>query len=293
MARPGHVYWRGFLRLSLVSIAVEVYSAVDSAAEIRFNQIHKPSGKRVKYEKVVPGLGAIRNEDIVKGYEVDKDVYVVLEPEELENVRLKSKKTLDLVQFADVKDIDLRWFERAYYITPADDVAAEGYLVIVEALRKAGKAGLGQITMYGREHLVAVSPIAGGLVMGAMRYANEVRPAENFFGAIPERKLDREMVELATQLIEKKSAPFDPSAFKNHYADAVRELVEEKAKGHTISAPAEEKPEAKVIDLMEALRKSVATSGGRGAPRNKEEPADRPAPARAASGGGRRRGKIS
>jgi DNA end-binding protein Ku len=293
MARPGHVYWRGFLRLSLVSIAVEVYSAVDSAAEIRFNQIHKPSGKRVKYEKVVPGLGAIRNEDIVKGYEVDKDVYVVLEPEELENVRLKSKKTLDLVQFADVKDIDLRWFERAYYITPADDVAAEGYLVIVEALRKAGKAGLGQITMYGREHLVAVSPIAGGLVMGAMRYANEVRPAENFFGAIPERKLDREMVELATQLIEKKSAPFDPSAFKNHYADAVRELVEEKAKGHTISAPAEEKPEAKVIDLMEALRKSVATSGGRGTPRTRDEPATPATPARAASGGGRRRGKAS
>jgi DNA end-binding protein Ku len=292
MARPGHVYWRGFLRLSLVSIAIEVYSAVESAAEIRFNQIHRPSGKRVKYEKVVPGLGAVRNEDIAKGYEVDKDVYVVLDPEELESLRLKSRKTLDLVQFADVKEIDLRWFERAYYIVPADDVAAEGYLVIVEALRKAGKAGLGQITMYGREHLVAVTPLDGGLAMGAMRYAGEVRPAKAYFSAIPERKLDTEMVELATQLIEKKSAPFDPAAFTNHYADAVRQLVEEKAKGHTISAPANEKPEAKVIDLMEALRKSVASSGQRGSTRAREEPS-RGASGRVVSGGGRRRGKAS
>lgn len=298
MARPGHVYWRGFLRLSLVSIAIEVYSAIDSGAEVRFNQIHKPSGKRIRYEKVVPGLGAVRNEDIVKGYEVDKDVYVIMEPEELENVRLKSKKTLDLVQFVDVNDIDLRYFERAYYITPADEVAAEGYLVILEALKKAGKAGLGQITMYGREHLVAVSPLENGLVMGGMRYANEVRPAENFFGSIPERRLDHEMVELATQLIEKKSAPFHPEAFKDHYADAVRELVEEKAKGHTISAPPEERPEGKVIDLMEALKRSVQTSGGRGASRGRAKDAEEEQPARkeparkTASGGTRRRSKA-
>ncbi len=144
-----------------------------------------------------------------------------------------------------------------------------------------------------------MSPLENGLVMGGMRYANEVRPAENFFGSIPERRLDREMVELAAQLIEKKSAPFHPEAFKDHYADAVRELVEEKAKGHTISAPPEERPEGKVIDLMEALKRSIATSGGRGGSRGRakeavdEQPETKePARKSAASGGSRRRTKA-
>ena len=134
MATPGRAYWKGFLRLSLVSIAVEIYNAVETASEIHFNQIHKPTGKRINYTKTVKGVGPVENADIVKGYEIDKDTYVTLEPEEIEAIGLESKKIVDLVQFVDASEIDPRYFERPYYIVPADDHAKEGYLVIREAL---------------------------------------------------------------------------------------------------------------------------------------------------------------
>src|SRR3954468_7186736 len=162
MARPGRAYWKGFLRLSLVTIAVEVYNAIDTAADISFNQIHKPTGKRVNYVKTVPGVGPVESKDIVKGYAIDKDTYVTLETEELEGIRLETKKTLDLNEFVDRKEIDPRYFERPYYIVPADEYAAEGYLVIREALREMDKVGIGQVTMSGREYLVAVGPIEKG-----------------------------------------------------------------------------------------------------------------------------------
>lgn len=126
MPALGHVYWRGFLRLQLVSINIDLYSAVDSKSEITFNQIHKPTGKRIKYEKVVPGVGPVDNSDIVKGYQVEPDVYVTLEPEEVESLKLESKKTIDLVQFVDEREVDPRYYERPYYIVPKDEVATEG-----------------------------------------------------------------------------------------------------------------------------------------------------------------------
>ena len=181
MARPGRPYWKGHLRLSLVSIPVEIYNAVDSGSDISFNQIHKPTGKRINYQKVVKGVGPIENSDIVKGYEIDKDHYVIIEPEELDAIKLESKKTVDLQEFVDLKEIDPRFFERPYYIVPMDDMAAEGYAVIREALAKMGKAGLGQVTMSGREYLVAVSAVGKGLVMEIMRYENELRSADSLF----------------------------------------------------------------------------------------------------------------
>src|SRR4029079_9040282 len=181
MARPGRAYWKGFLRLSLVSIAVELYNAVDSGAEFSFNQIHKPSGKRINYTKTVKGIGEIDNADIVKGYEVDKDQYIILEPDEIDAIKIESKKTLDLQQFVDVAEIDPRYFERPYYVVPADDHAMEGYLVIREALRKVGKVGVGQITMGGREHLVAVGPVDKGLIMEILRYSDQLKPASSYF----------------------------------------------------------------------------------------------------------------
>src|SRR5688572_12731097 len=208
MSRPPRAYWKGFLRLSLVSIGVQIYNAVESKSEISFRQIHKPSGRRVNYEKVVQGIGKIENSDIAKGYEVDSDTYVLLEPEEIDAIKLESKRTIDLVQFIDAKDIDYRYFERPYYVAPADELAAEGYVVIRDALRKSGKVGLAQITIAGREWLVAVAPLEDGLVMEMLRYANELRDTADFFGEIPKAKPDKEMIELATQLIEKKSGPF-------------------------------------------------------------------------------------
>jgi DNA end-binding protein Ku len=261
MPALGHVYWRGFLRLQLVSINVDIYAATESAAEIQFNQIHKPSGKRVKYEKVVPGVGKVANSDIVKGYEIEPEVYVTLESEEIEAIRLESKKTIDMVQFVDAAEIDPRYFERPYYIVPKDEVAAEGYLVIREALLKAGKVGLAQITMHGREHLTVIAPIdRNGLLLNVIRYENELRRADKYFADLEDAKFNRELVSLATELINRSSAPFNPKRFKDTYAVELRQLVEKKAKGRKIEIPkgVPARP-SNVVNLMDALKKSLST----------------------------------
>jgi DNA end-binding protein Ku len=253
MASPGRAYWKGVLRLSLVSIAVEIYNAVDTSTEIRFNQIHKPSGKRINYTKTVKGIGPIETSDIVKGFEVDKDQYVFLEPEELDAIKLESKKTLDLTQFVDVKDIDPRYFERPYYLVPQDDQAAEGYMVIV-----------------------AVGPVDRGLVMEIMRYPGELKAPQTYFHDLPDSKVDEEMVSLATEIIKRKSGSFKPQEFKDRYAVALQELVKEKSKGKKIVSVAEEEAPSRgnVINLMDALRKSLkgvdtAAEGKSAAPKKK------------------------
>ena len=259
MPKRARTYWKGHLRLSLVSIPIEIFNAVESKAEISFRQIYKPSGRRVNYEKVVQGIGKIDSSDIVKGYEVEPDSYVTLEPEEIDAVKLESKKTIDLVQFIDAKDIDYRYFERPYFITPADKLAGEGYVVIRDALRKTNKVGLAQVTIAGREWLVAIAPLEDGLVMEMLRYAEELRKPEDFFDEVPPEKPAKEMVDLAVQLITQKSAPFRPEKFEDHYQTALGELVQEKLKGHKIIA-APEQPRTKggnVVDLMAALRASI------------------------------------
>lgn len=285
MPKRARAYWKGFLRLSLVSIGVEVYNAVESKSDISFRQIHKPSGRRVSYEKVVPGVGKVDSADIVKGYEVDSDTYVTLEPEEIDALKLESKKTIDLVQFVDAKDVDYRFFERPYFLTPADKLAGEGYVVIRDALRKTGKIGLAQITISGREWLVAVAPMEDGLVMEMLRYADELRNPADFFDEVPAIQPDKEMVDLAVQLIEKKTAPFKPEKYEDHYEAALKELIREKMKGRTIIAR-EEAPAkgTNVVDLMEALKRSVGGGGGAAAGNGT------PAGNAASSGGGSTKG---
>jgi DNA end-binding protein Ku len=260
MPRP-RAYWKGFLRLSLVSIGVHMHNAVESKSEISFRQIHKPSGRRINYQKVVEGVGPVENADIAKGYEVDKDTYVVLENEEIDALKLESKRTIDLVGFVDAKDIDYRYFERPYFLTPSDEMSGEGYAVIRDALRKTGKVGLGQVTIAGREWLVAVAPLENGLVMELLRYADELREPTEYFDEVPSAKPQKDMVELAVQLMQKKSGPFDPKKFENHYGIALKELVQEKMKGHTLVAHEAERPAGgKVINLMEALKRSIEGS---------------------------------
>lgn len=280
MPAAARAHWKGFLRLSLVSIGVEVYGGVDTKSEISFRQIHKPSGRRVNYEKVVQGIGKIDTADIVKGYEVDKDTYVTLEPEEIDAVRLESRKTIDLVQFVDADEIDMRYCERPYFIAPADDLAGEGYVVIREALRRTGKVGLGQLTIGGREWLVAIAPLGDGLLLELLRYANELRHPEDFFDTVPDVKPDPELVDLAVELIGRKSTAFDASRFEDHYVTALKELVQTKRKGQRIVAlPSETRPQgSNVVDLMDALRKSLTGSERRTAA------SDRPARSRPAKG---------
>ena len=269
MPALGHVYWRGFLRLQLVSINIDIYAAAESKSEITFNQIHKPSGKRIRYEKVVPGIGAVESSDIVKGYQVEPEVYVTLEPEEVDAIKLESKKTIDLVQFVNASEIDARYYERPYYIVPKDEVAAEGYLVIREALIKARKVGLAQITMHGREHLVAVMPIEKGMLLNVMRYENELRSADKFFKELQDVKYDKELVNLASELVARNSAPFNPEKFKDSYAVELAELVKKKARGQKITIPAAVgKEPSNVVNLMDALKKSLG-----------KEKAARPTPA--------------
>lgn len=267
MAKQARAYWKGFLRLSLVSIPVEIYNAVEFKSEISFRQIYKPSGRRVSYEKVVAGVGKIENSDIVKGYEVDTDTYVTLDPDEIDAVKLESKKTIDIAQFVDIADIDWRYFERPYYIAPADDMAGEGYTVMRDAMRKTGKVGLAQVTIAGREWLVAIAPLDDGLVMVMLRYADELRQSGDFFDEVPKAKPDKEMVDLAVELIGRKSSKFDASKFQDHYATALKALIQDKLKGRRIVAHAEEsRPKgANVVDLMEALRRSVG--GGKKPPK--------------------------
>ncbi len=258
MAPSGRAYWKGFLRLSLVSIGVEVYNAEEKRADIHFNQIHKPTGKRINYTKTVQGVGPVQSSDIVKGYEVDKDDYVILEPEELEAVRLESKRTVDLTQFVSAGDIDPRFFEQPYYMVPADEYAVEGYLVIREALRKTGKIGIGQITLAGREHLVAVTPLEQGLMMERLRYANEIKSSKDFFSDLGKPKLDEEMVSLAVELIGRKAGPFEAERYSDTYATELKKLIDRKVKGERIITVAESEPgPSNVVNLMDALRKSL------------------------------------
>lgn len=287
MAKKHRAYWKGYLRLSLVTIGVEVYNGIESGSEISFRQIHKPSGRHVKYEKTVPGLGKIENSDIVKGYEVDTDTFIIIEPEEIESLKLESKKTIDLVQFAKAEDIDYRYFERPYFVAPADPLAGEGYVVIRDALRKTGKVGLAQVTIGGREWLVAIAPLGDGLVMEMLRYADELREPKDFFEEVPNEKPQKEMIDLAVQLIEQKSSAFKPDKFHDRYQEALKALIQDKLKGNRIVSSDEttSRPSgANVVDLMEALKRSVGQGpsgegGGKGAGgRSGGKAAARPAP---------------
>ncbi|OAP37870.1 Ku protein [Sinorhizobium glycinis] len=259
--------WKGQLRLSLVSIPVELFSATRSGAAISFRQIHKPSGKPIHYEKVVEGIGPVDVDDIVKGYEYEDDKYVLLEPEEVDSIKLETKKTLELVQFVEVGDISPLDFDKPYYLVPADELAEDAYRVVRDALRKSNKVGLGQLTLRGREYLAAVKPCGDGLLLETLRYADELRKADPMFSEISGKKAEKELLDVATALIEKKTAPFDADAFKDNYAAALKELVKRKMKGKSARVAVEEgeRPQKRgdnVVDLMAALKKSL--EGGEG-----------------------------
>lgn len=258
--------WKGQLRLSLVSIPVEMYSATNSSSTISFRQIHKPSGKPVRYEKVVPGIGPVDADDIWKGYEVESDEYVLIEPDEIDRIKLETKKTLELVQFVDITDIPPIYFDKPYFLAPTDELAEDAFRVVRDALAQSRKAGLGQLAMRGREYLVAVRPCGSGLLLETLHYEQEIRKTDPFFSSISKKKADKELLEVASNLIEKKSAPFDASAFKDRYADAIRQLVADKSKGRKSRVAVESgssRPKGdNVVDLMSALKKSLEDSGG-------------------------------
>lgn len=255
-------YWSGQLRLALVSIPVEIYPATRSGAGISFRQIHKPSGKPIRYQKVAPGVGEVETEDIARGYEVRKGDYVLLEDSELDAVKIESRKTLELVQFVEAHEIDVLYYEKPYFVVPADELADEAYAVLRDALRKTKKVGLGQLSVRGREQFVSLKPCGDGIVLEILRYADEVQKAQTYFRNVAKAKPPADLVALATNLIEQKTAPFEPEKFKDHYVEAVQRLAAKKAKSHgkrvleDVAEPAAG-GRSNVIDLMAALKKSL------------------------------------
>ena len=255
--------WKGQLRLSLVSIGVELFTATKSNAKPAFNQIHAPSGKRVHYEKVVDGIGKVEKSDIKKGYQYDKGEYVILEDEELDAVKLETKKTLELVQFVDDGEIPALYFDAPYFMAPSDELAEDAFRVIRDALRQTRRIGLGQLAMRGQEYLCAIRPCGRGLLLETLHYADEVRKGDSFFGEVSASKADADLLDVAKALIEKKTHKFDPKAFKDHYHAALRELIARKMKSKGRKLTAEDDGEPKrpsgdnVIDLMAALKQSL------------------------------------
>jgi DNA end-binding protein Ku len=282
--------WKGQLRLSLVSIPVEIHPATKSGARVSFRQIHGPSGKRIRYEKVVPGIGPVERDEILKGYELGGDEYLLLEPEEVDAIRLETKKTLELVQFVGLCEIPPLYFDRPYYVVPTDDLAEDAYRVVRDALRKSEKAGLGQLTMRGREHLCAIRPCGDGLLLETLHYADEIRAADPLFSSIEDETSDDELLSVATQLIDRKTGAFDAAAYEDRYDMALRDLIERKRsnrKTPRARAGEEQAPRGEnVVDLMAALKESLKEGGksrGRGA---KSSKATAPKPS---AGGGRRK----
>jgi DNA end-binding protein Ku len=267
MAEKIRTFWKGQLRLALVSIPVRLLTALETEKEIRFHQVHRESKQRIRYEKVAPGVGPVEREDIVHGYEVEPGNYVLLEDEELDDLKLATRHTIELVQFVDACEIDPLYFDRPYYLLPDGEDAEEGYRVIRDALREEKKVGIGQLTLRGRENLIALKPSGKGMMLETLRYADEIKDADKVFEDLGSARLRQDLIHMAKDLIRQRASPFDPTAFKNHYAEALRELVQSKLKGgKSVPVGEDELDESrgKVIDFTEALKRSVRNAGAGG-----------------------------
>jgi DNA end-binding protein Ku len=233
----------------------------------------------------VPGLGAIDTDEIMKGFEVEKGEYVLLDQDEIDAVKLESKKTLELTQFVDAHEIDVLYYEKPYFVVPADDLAEEAFVVLREALKRTKKVGLGQLAMRGREYVVSLKPCGRGLVLETLRYADEVHKAQGYFRDIPDAEPDEDLLSLAESLIEKKSAKFDPATFHDRYVDALKGLIERKQKQKGKRKIIDDKDGradprgGNVVDLMAALKKSLEKPGAAKKAPAKKAPAKK-APAR-------------
>jgi DNA end-binding protein Ku len=276
-------YWKGYLRLSLVSCPVALYPATTEREKVSFHQINEKTGNRVRYMKVdAETEEPVDSSEIVKGYEVSKGHNIVITDEELEAVSLDSKRTIDIDQFVPREEIDQLYNVRPYFITPDGDVGQQAFAVIREAINKAGMVAIARIVLTTREHVIALEPRGKGIVGTLLRYPYEVRKEADYFDDIPNEKIPKDMLDLATHIVESKAGHFKPDTFEDHYESALRDLLKKKAAGHKIDV---EKPReaGKVINLMDALRRSVDAEkapAGKHAPRRQAAAHARRAPAK-------------
>jgi DNA end-binding protein Ku len=260
-------YWKGYLKLSLVSCPVALFPASSEREKIRFHQINKKTGNRIKYRKVdAETEEEVDASHIVKGYEVGKGEYIELEPEELEAVAIESTRTIEIDDFVPRKEIDELYLNNPYYVVPDGEVGQQAFAVIREAIRKEGMVALGRVVFTSREHVIALEPRGKGLLGVTLRYPYELRKEDQYFDEIEDEKIPKDMLELASHIVETKSGHFNPDKFEDHYEEALKELLKKKRAGEKIEAPKEREP-AKVINLMDALRRSVSAERAGGARR--------------------------
>ncbi len=265
-ARPT---WQGHLKLSLVTCPVALYSAVTSAGQVRFHLINPDTHNRIRMTPTDPDTGPIERSDLVRGYEVSKDEYVLFDDADFDQVKLESTRTIAIDQFVDEADIDRRYWDDPYYLVPQKGPEAEAFVVIRDAMKAAGKIAIGCLVLRGRERQLALEPWESGLIAYALRPHEELRDADEFFDDIPEVKADKDMVEIATRIINQKHAEFDPTRFRDRYDDALRKMIKAKQKGQGLVTAAEPE-DTNVIDLMEALKASLkGSSSARKSPARK------------------------
>ncbi|MBB4391807.1 Ku protein [Bradyrhizobium sp. ERR14] len=265
--------WKGFLRLSLVTCPVALYPATSESEKIAFNQLNRATGHRIKYLKVDADTGdEVSNEDIVKGYELEKGQYIEVSKEELEEIALESTRTIEIDEFVDRTDIDPRYLIRPYYIRPDGKVGHDAFAVIRETIREMNKVAIGRVVLTNREHIIALEPMDKGLVGTLLRYPYEVRSEQEYFDEVQDVKVTKDMLDLAKHIVNQKAGRFDPEKFEDHYETALIDLINQKRAGKVIR-PKERPKGENVVDLMEALRQSV---GREAAPAKEAKPAKKP-----------------
>jgi DNA end-binding protein Ku len=251
-------YWKGYLRLSLVSCPIQLFPATSESEKVSFNQINADTGNRVRYRKVDEVTGEeVPSEKIVKAYQISKGQYLEVTDDELEAIAIESTRTIDIDQFVPKNEIDDLYYVRPYYIAPEGQVGQEAFIVIRNAIEQMNMVALGRVVLTSREHVIALEPRGKGLMGTLLRYPYEVRAETDYFEDIPDLKIAKDMTELAKHIVQTKAGHFHPEEFQDHYETALKELIDKKSKGVKI-APRPERAPAPVIDLMEALRRSAA-----------------------------------
>jgi DNA end-binding protein Ku len=264
---PPRPNWKGFLKLSLVSCSVAMYSATTTSQRIRFNIINRNTGNRIHNQVVDAETGEpVEPEDRVKGYKVEGDQYILLEDDELDNVALESTHAIEIEEFVPMAEVDRIYLDESFYIVPQDEVAQEAFAVIRDAMRKEDLAGLARVVVYRRERLLLVRPRGKGLMATALRYTNEVRDKKDYFDEIEDVKVPADMLKLATHILDTKKSHFKPEKFTDRYENALTQLIKAKHAGKAAPTLADAKP-SNVINLMDALRKSAQAERHRPASR--------------------------
>jgi DNA end-binding protein Ku len=282
-------YWKGYLKLSLVSCPIALFPATSEREKISFHQLNKNTGHRIKYRKVDAETGdEVDSADIIKGYEVGKGDYIELDPEELEAVAIESKRTIDIDEFVRKNEFDELYLNNPYYIAPDGEVGQQAFAVIREAIRKEGMVAIGKVVFTSREHIIALEPRGKGLLGVTLRYPYEVRNEADYFDDIPDEKIPKDMLDLGSHIVTTKAGHFDPDKFEDQYEDALKELLKKKQEGKPIERPERPKP-TNVVNLMDALRQSVEASAAAtstkgkpraASPRSSAEKTEHPKPKR-------------